>query len=368
MGLVQGEALDADIHELRRQLARLEAFRLLQPVWLPYGAYRWMAERRAAGILARGLQADDSGAKSRLQGIAEGSRLGWGAACLFNALEPFLSSVGGCITCGFACSAVAIRGARSATGEPVIARNFDYLPITQPFHIVRENRPARGLRSLEFTVAPLAGALDGINEAGLGITYDYAFALDEPPAPAPSISMLISGTLARCKTVTEAADYIAGRPRWGAALLMLADAAADIASLEVSSTRCELLRPPLGKDFCFHSNRFRSQTMRVVEPPENAVLDDRAPRALRGQRLHESAARRDERLGQLLLERDRFSLGDLADLMADHGPDGKPSAYTPCVHSDYWNTMTCTQLLPRSRRLRIAVDRPCQAIYQEYSL
>jgi hypothetical protein len=162
--------LGADIHELRRELAQLEVFRLGQPAWLPYGAYRWIAERRAGGLLARGLKADDSGTRSRLQGIGEGAGLGWGAVCLFNALEPFLSSVGGCIACGFACSAVAIRGARSVTGEPVIARNFDYLPLTQPFHIVREDRPARGLRSLEFTVAPLAGALDGVNEAGLCVT------------------------------------------------------------------------------------------------------------------------------------------------------------------------------------------------------
>jgi len=133
----------------------------------------------------------------RLAGIAEGARVGRGAICLCNALEPLLSSVGGCITCGHACSAVAIRGDRSATGEPVIVRNFDYLLLAQPYYIVRETRPARGFRSLEFTLAPLAGAVDGLNEAGLGIVYDYAFALDQPAAPAPSISMAISGALAR---------------------------------------------------------------------------------------------------------------------------------------------------------------------------
>ena len=49
-------------------------------------------------------------------------------SCLFNALEPVLSSVGGCIACPGACSAVAVRGSRSITGKPMVARNFDYLP------------------------------------------------------------------------------------------------------------------------------------------------------------------------------------------------------------------------------------------------
>jgi hypothetical protein len=263
---------------------------------------------------------------------------------------------------------VAIRGNRSAVGEPVIARNFDYLPLVQPYYSLRETRPTRGLRSLEFTLAPLAGAVDGLNEAGLCVVYDYAFALDQPAAPAPSISMAISGALARCGTVAEAAEYLAARPRWGAALLMLADAGGDLASLELSSTRSQLRRPPPGEDCCFHTNRFQTAEMQGVQVPADAILDHRAPVALRGLRLHESADRRDDRLRQLLAGCKPLGLEDLATLMADHGADGQPSAFTLCVHSDYWNTTACAQWLPRSRRLRIAFDPACQARYQESGL
>jgi hypothetical protein len=366
MGRQQGAALRDRILALRGDLVRLEPFRLRQPVWLPYGVYRWLAERRAGRHLARALPCNDPGMGERLSGIAEGAGIGHGAICLFNALEPLLSSVGDCITCGHGCSAVAIRGGRSAAGEPVIARNFDYLPLAQPYYIVRETRPAHGLRSLEFTIAPLAGAVDGLNEAGLCVVYDYAFALDQPAAPAPSISMAISGALARCRTVAEAAEYFAMRPRWGAALLMLADAAGDIASLELSSTRSQLRRPQSGEDCCFHTNRFQTAEMQGVQTPPDAVLDHRAPAALRGSRVHESAERRDARFQQLLADRTPLGLEGLAALMADHGPDGQPCAFTPCVHSDYWNTTACAQWLPRSRRLRIAFDAACQARYQEF--
>lgn len=305
---------------------------------------------------------------ARIRAIARGADVSSGSICLMNAMEPTLSSVGGCITCGHACSAVAVRGSRSATGEPIIARNFDYLPMVQPYHIIRESRPVNALASLQFTVAPVAGAIDGINEAGLCITYDYAFTLDVPAAPAPSISMIISGALERCRTVSDAADYISIRPRWGGGILMLADETGDVASLEISGTRSWLRRPSRDEDHLFHTNRFCGPDTKAVEAPLDAVLDKRAPRALRGKRVHESAERRDARWSELLARPQSFAVDQLAALLADHGAEGKPSDHTPCVHGAYWNTTTCMQLLPRSRTMRIAFDRPCEAKYREWSL
>ncbi len=148
-------------------------------------------------------------------------------------------------------------GARR-TGEPIVARNFDYLPLVQPFYLVRESRSQGKLRAFEFTTAPLAGAVDGMNEEGLCITYNYGFTTDEPSAPAAPISMAISEALGRCGTVAEAADWITSRPRWGGGLLMLCDASGDMASLELSSTRSYLRRPASDEDVLFHTNAFSS--------------------------------------------------------------------------------------------------------------
>ena len=52
-------------------------------------------------------------------------------------------------------------GKQNNLGPRIIARNFDYLPLVQPFYVLRESRPRDGFRSLEFTVAPLGGAVDG---------------------------------------------------------------------------------------------------------------------------------------------------------------------------------------------------------------
>ena len=124
----------------------------------------------------------------------------------------------------------------------MVAKNFDSIPLVQPFFILRECRPRNGFRSLEFTVAPMVGAADGVNEKGLCITLDYAFATDAG-SPAPLITMVIAEALAKCASVNEAAAFIVRQPRWGAGMLMLADASGDLASVELTNTRSAIRRP-----------------------------------------------------------------------------------------------------------------------------
>jgi hypothetical protein len=361
-GYAQGAGLRDKICTARDLLADLEAFRLKQPWWLPYFAFRRAAERKARRFLETALSDSLPEAKQRLEGIAAGSKLPLNTIYLLNALEPVLSSVEDAteIPALGACAAVAVRGSRSATGEPIIARNFDYLPMVQPLYCVRENRPAGKLRSLNFMAAPLCGAIDGLNEDGLCITYNYAFVTD-PARPAPPISMLIAEALDRFATVADAAAWITSRPHWGAGLLMLADAGGDIASLELSNSQSRLRRPAEGEDMLFHSNTFACEPMRAVELDKRAVYTDRAPRALRGRCVLQSATLRDRRFLDLLQQSERWGQDELGALMADHGPDGNASADTICMHGDYWYTTACLQFFPRSRRMRVAYASACEA-------
>lgn len=368
MGFAQGASEKNRIRDASHAIAQLEPFRLQQPVWLPYRAYRWLAKRRAKSLIEKPLAQEYPAMRERLLGIAAGAGVSANTLYLFNAIEPLLSSVGGCTASPAACSAVAIRARRSATGEPIVARNFDYLPLAQPFYLLRENRPQGKLRSLEFTSAPLVGAVDGMNEAGLCITYDYAYTTDEPLSPAAPISLAISEALESCRTVAEAADSIVSRPRWGGGLLMLCDADGDLASLELSSTRSHLRRAPQGEDVLFHTNAFSDGSMKEVQIPSDAVYSVRAARALRGQRLHQSSEMRDQRFTELLHSIDVLGIDDLAAVMADHGPDGTPTADTPCVHSSYWYTTACLQFFPRSRQIRVAFDTACRARFQTFEL
>ena len=369
MGLTQGTVLREKIQAAMSVLLELEAFQLQKPRWLPLRVYRWLAERKAEHYIERALQGDAASFAQRLAGIAEGAGVSRRSVALLNVMEAVLSDLrpSTVIPVAAGCSAMAVTGGASASGEPMVAHNFDYLPQVQPFYCLRESRPDGKLRSLEFTLAPLCGVVDGINEAGLCITNNYAYATDAN-RPAPTISMLVSDTLAHSTTVDEAVDRIAGAARTGGGILMLADAEGQIASLELSSTRTAVRRPNADADWLAHTNHFQCAEMADVELDAESIFSRRAPSALRGLRVHDSADERDRRFRERLDVCSRLTAESIDELMADHGPRGNPSLGTICMHSDYWCTTACVRLFPRSRQMRVAFAPACSAQYSEFRI
>jgi hypothetical protein len=368
MGVAQGGRLASQIRGTYEVLRDIEAFRLKQPWWLPFSWFRRRAGREARTTVAPLINAAAADQYQRVQGIARGSGLGESPLWLLHALEGLLANVRDItdIPPPSGCSALAVRGRMSATGEPVISHNFDYLAVVQPHYTVRETRPSAGYRSIEFTVAPLAGALDGVNERGLAVTYNYAQTIDEG-TPGPTISMRISQLLARYETVPAALDWLASCPRWGSGLLMLADAQGNIASQELTPTQADVRLPGEAEDCLFHTNKLRCDRTKVVEVSEQAVFNPRAPRPLRGHRVLDSSRARNARFVGLLAAAGRLDLDGLGSIMADHGRDGQGTD-SICMHSDYWTTTACIQCLPRSRALRVSYGPTCRANFVEFAL
>jgi hypothetical protein len=369
MGLTQGARLSEKIRAAHQSLRRLEAFRREQPWWLPYPLFLRLAERRAEGPFVEALRRSNPGMLARLEGIAEGSGLPLASLCLMNAMEAFIGSVQGRtvpLPIG-ACSSLAVRGACSRTGEPIIARNFDYPLLFQPFYTLRESCPRGGFRSLDFVVAPQAGTVDGVNEKGLAITLDYAFVTD-PAAPNPLVTMLIADALASCATVEEAVRRITSSSRWGAGMLMLADAAGDLASVELSNTREGVRRPVAGTDWLLVTNVCHCPETCAVQVPESAAYSGRAPLPLRGRSVLRSHVARARRIEELLREQVSVGPAELSEIMADHGAQGVPDGASPCVHTDYFNTTASLQWFPARRCVRVAYSWACKAEYVEIGL
>jgi hypothetical protein len=179
--------------------------------------------------------------------------------------------------------------------------------------------------------------------------------------------MGITAALATCRTAGEAAAQIARRRRWGAGILMLADAEGDLVSLELSNTRHAIRRPHNGDDALFHTNHFRTPEMREVEVSPEAIFGKNAPTALRGIRVLESAEARWERFEHLLDAGKRFGPDELGDLMSDHGAEGA-NHRTLCMHGDYWNTTACLQFYPRQRKMRVSYSSACDAKYVDFAM
>ena len=96
MGLAQGRQLAAKIHAMRDAMAGLEAFRLLQPRWVPYGVFRRLSEQKAWHLLSKVLPPDSHPMGQRLAGIAEGagmSRRRGAMHALWNCFRKRTSSI-----------------------------------------------------------------------------------------------------------------------------------------------------------------------------------------------------------------------------------------------------------------------------------
>jgi hypothetical protein len=369
MGLIQGRRLRERILGARQSLRKLEALRLEQPSWLPYPLFLHLAERKAEKSLAAALRQSNPAMLARMQGIAEGAGLPLRSLCLMHAMEAFIGSLQGRIVVPplGACSALAVRGTRSRTGEPIIVRNFDYPPLFRPFFILRESRPRDGFRSLDFTTAPQAGTVDGVNEKGLAITVNYAFVTDSA-RPNPLITMLIADALASCATVAEAVRRITASPRWGAGILMLADASGELASVELSNTCAGVRRLAVGADWLLVTNVCLCPETCAVQVSESAAYSDKAPSPLRGGSVLQPHADRARRIEELLRNQSSLGQDELAAIMADHGPTGLPDGASPCVHTAYFNTTATLQWFPVRRRVRVSYGGACTARYVEMAL
>lgn len=369
MGVMQGEQLRERIRSAFETVAGLEAFRLMKPPLLPLGVFRRLAEIKAQRFLSAALSRTDVAAGERLRGMAAGAGVPLRRLALCAALEAVLSDLTRTTAHGLVagCSAIAVTGDSSVDGSPRIAHNFDYLPATQPYYVIRHSHPTEGFRSIDFTLAPLPGTVDGINEAGLAISCNYAYATDHGP-PAPTITMLIAEVLLRCRTVAEALDRFRRTPRVGGGLLMIADADGTIGSIEISSTTLEFRTPEPGASRLAHTNRYCCRAMQAVELDRTATFNRRAPQIMRGRRVHQSAECRDSALDEFVRDRAPLDSGDLQRIMSHHGAGEVPGNDSVCMHGDYWHTTASLQLLPTERRLRASFSPACVAEFRDFEL
>lgn len=365
-GYEMGGAVARQIADAFDAVSDFESFRAAQPWWMPYGMYQYLAELRARWTLEKPLTDAAPSAIERLRGMADGAGQPLERFYLFQAMELLSASYHRPHPSSFAaCTAVAVSGKRTRSGHALLVHNFDVVRLARPMFTLRHGRAFHG-EWLEFSLTPLAGTIDGMNEHGLCVVYDYAMGRDPGP-PAPPISMRLFDVLAECKTVQDAISGVTRATRCGAALLMLADADGDVAAIEVTHGHA-VVRRPHQNGLLFHSNAFHSPRMQAREVPRDALYADDAPESLRGKRIFDSPCHRDERLSELLDGQHLWDLDSLAEVMADHGPDRKPSENTICMHGDYWATHCAAQFDPVNRRLRISYGRACAATYHDFSL
>jgi len=360
MGYQQGLQMREAIHHLFSNLHYVEALRLEKPFYLPFKVFLSMAARRSVNEMWEDIAANCARQTTRMEGIAKGANID--AHMLFMSLASELIMAQVNYRLG-ACTAVCVSGQRSAMGEPMVIKNFDYPEIFQPYYVTRCCNSDETYSTLDVTVAPMAGCHDGINEHGLCISYNYGYGTDMPKSNVP-ITLLVQEALENCSTTEQAVEWLREGKRSGGAILLVADASGDVATVELSSNFSGVRGP--GNDLLINTNHYKCREMTSYDIPRNAYYTKDNVRALRGIRVHESSELRYVRAEQLLLDMERVTMKDLLGVFCDHGESGRGDDNTICRHGPYFSTTCSIIMLPRSRRLLVAYGHPCESVFTDF--
>lgn len=360
MGYQQGLQTREAIHHSLEHLEELETMKIAKPFSMPFRLYLSVAARRAAGEMSGDVSEGCPRQRMRIEGIAKGAGVDESLIYLAQSLELAIADINYRLG---ACTAVAVAAERSTRNELMVIKNFDYPAFFQPYYVTRMCRPPEAGSSMDVTIAPMAGCHDGMNEHGLCLSCNYGYGTDMPKSNIP-VSLLVQETLENCANTREAVEYLRGGSRSGGALILVADAEGESATVELSPNFSGVRGPEEG--ILINTNHYRCREMTSYDIPRNAYYTNKNVRALRGIRVHESSELRYGRVQQLLAEIERVSMKDLLGVFCDHGESGRGDDNTICRHGAYFSTTCSVIMLPRSKRLLVTYGHPCESVFTDF--
>lgn len=361
MGRRQGRECRDIIRNTHRMLRTFDEIKVIKPFWMPASAFIWLAKQKTWMDYAAAIERNAPRQFERMRGIAEGAGEDLKYIAFLHSLELEMAKANFTLR---GCTAAAVSAARSAAGEPVIIKNFDYPRPFSPTYITRCDAPAKGYKVIGATNAPLAGSHDSMNEHGLSIAYNYGYGQDEMKNKVP-LTIALQDTLEQCRTTSEAVAFMRDYKYGGCALWIVCDAQGDLRALEITNTMIEERLPENG--VLFHANHYLTPRASAVDVPPNAYYTQKTVPALRGRRCRESSEARYDRCIDLMGKLGKAAQEELVSIFSDHGPDGAPSDNTICRHSDYFCTTLSVIIYPSSKRFLILYGTPCEYEYTEMS-
>lgn len=361
LGRLQGEALGDVIRDAAKVLAASEELEVIKPSFIPAELYIKAGELLSWFQYSSPVKKHFPEQYRRIMGLARGAGVSPGYILLLASFEVELNKtdfqLGGC-------SAAGVCGTRSATGNPLIIKNFDYPAHFSQFHVTRLDAPEGRYKVLNVGAAPIPGCHEGVNEHGLCIAYNYGYGQDKQVHKIP-ITILCQEALETCRTTKEAVEQISSGKRSGGAILTICDDSGDLRVLELSNGMHAERLPENG--VVVVANHYLDKNMAKIDVPENAHYSDTTIKAIRGCRCRESSEERHTRVDHLLGGHATIDEKTLISIFSDHGADNKPSDITICRHSDYYAT-TCSVILnPVKRTMKVVYDNPCSSKYKEFS-
>jgi isopenicillin-N N-acyltransferase-like protein len=344
-GRMHGEQARSRVERSLANYARLFAF---------HGMPWEEAQRRSADYrdLIGGF---DAGLLEEMEGIARGAGRPFGEILALNVrtevLPPsFLSGAD-----AGECTAIAVRPAASATGETLLAQNWDWLGSQrEALILLRLRAPAPGAEPACLTLTE-AGMLAkiGFNSAGLGVCLNILRSVFDGGKPGVPVHVLLRALLKR-SSVRDAVAFCEKLSFGGSSNILMADRGGDAASLEFSPKGLRVVRGE-GATLC-HTNHF-------VHPEATAWQATQVPNL--------SSLPRLERAQEHAATRPRHGVEDLKRLLRDETAGllsicRKPDRSLP-PEAQIESVASVIMELSRGV-MHIAPDIPSRADYQPVAL
>ncbi|HMR79935.1 MAG TPA: carcinine hydrolase/isopenicillin-N N-acyltransferase family protein, partial [Polyangiaceae bacterium] len=232
------------------------------------------------------------------------------------------------------------------------------------FLVLRRSRPDDAAASLSVTYPAMVGAIAGVNQHGLALTVNQAFATDiDRRKAALLVTLLAQECLDACHDVAEAVQLIKRTPVTNGGLLTPVDASGARAVVELSATR---RKPRLPSDdaILYAFNKYLLPELQHVEVPVGAITTGIGA----GYDIHATNIERERRYLEILRDGHAYSQNDIRALLADHD-NGSGGMNTICCHGDALNMTIMHALIdPRARAIKLIVGRTCQGEYELHAL
>lgn len=169
----------------------------------------------------------------------------------------------------FACSALIVEAAQSATKGPLLGRNLDYasLGYAQQYSLVTIYRPAGKHAFVSVGFPGIVGCLSGMNDAGLTLGVLEVFQVKDPTEKYDSkgtpYALCYRRLLEECTTVDEAEKLLRTMNRTTTTNLVICDKKGG-AVFEVTAKN--VLRRAPQEGVCPCTNHFCSDKLKVARP------------------------------------------------------------------------------------------------------
>jgi len=255
------------------------------------------AQARSAGYrdLIGGF---DAALLEELEGIARGAGRPFSEILALNARTEIMPTSFLSGTDSGECTAIAVRPRESATGETLLAQNWDWVGSQRESMILLRMRDGNEPGYLTLTEAGMLAKI-GLNSRGLGLCLNILRSVFDGEGAGVPVHVLLRALLKR-ESVPDAIAFASKLSFGGSSNVLMADRGGDVASLEFSPLGLRVVREE-GGTLC-HTNHFLH------------------PEATGWQALHQpslSTIPRLERARELAAVRSKQGIEDLKRLLRD---------------------------------------------------